>query len=380
MPVIYLIAGEASGDALGASLMHAIHTVRPDVRFAGVGGNAMRAAGLQSLFPYEALSVMGFMEVLPHIPKFLRLLRETAQDIAAKQPDLVVTIDSPGFNFRLADMLRKNLHTQDIKRIHYVAPSVWAYKPERAAKTARLFDRLLAVLPFEPPYFEKEGLQTNFVGHPVLWQENKGDAAAFRNRHNIAADESVLLVLPGSRRGEVQRHLPIFMEAAKAMAGYKIVVMAGAQVKRYIAENVPQDVVVCDVQEKQDAFAAATLALSKSGTVTLELAASLVPTVVAHKVSALSAWLLKKMILIKYVSLANIALNEEVIPELLQERCTVTEITSALRTLAASEMMQRQKEGYERAIRALRGNNTEPPDKMAAEAVLAELDQSKHIK
>lgn len=376
MPLIYIVAGEASGDALGAGLMQAIRAAMPQARFAGVGGNAMRAAGLESLFPYEALSVMGFMEILPHIPKFLRLLRETAQDIAKQKPDIVITIDSPGFNFRLASLLKKNPQTQAIKRIHYVAPSVWAYKPQRAAKTAHLFDKLLAVLPFEPPYFDKEGLPTVFVGHPVLWQEQKGDAVAFRNRHGIAANESVLLVLPGSRLGEVKRHLPIFMEAAKAMTGYKLVVMAGTQVKQYIMEHVPQDTVICDVQEKQDAFAAATIALSKSGTVTLELAAARVPTIVAHKVSPLSAWLLKKMILIRYVSLANIAVDEAIIPELLQERCTPQEVAAALRALAAPDAMQRQKAGYERAVQVLRGGNTQAPDWAAAQAVLAELGQN----
>ncbi len=165
-PLIYLIGGEASGDALGAGLMRSLRAAQPDIRFAGIGGEAMQREGLDSLFPYTDLSIMGFLEVVPHIPALLKRLRQTAHDIAARQPAAVVTIDSPGFNFRLARALKANADTARIKRIHYVAPSVWAYKPGRARKTARLFDALLALLPFEPPYFEKEGLKTTFVGHP----------------------------------------------------------------------------------------------------------------------------------------------------------------------------------------------------------------------
>ena len=163
-PLIYLIAGEASGDALGADLMRGLKAQRPDIRFAGIGGKTMQREGLASLFPYDELSIMGFLEVVPHIPALLRRLRETAIDIHEKQPDAIVTIDSPGFNFRLAQALKNNAQTAHIKRIHYVAPSVWAYKPKRARKTAALFDALLTLLPFEPPYFEKEGLDRKSVG------------------------------------------------------------------------------------------------------------------------------------------------------------------------------------------------------------------------
>ena len=204
---------------LGAGLMNALKAERPGIAFAGVGGEAMQREGLASFFPYSDLSVMGFWEIVPHLPKFLMLLRRTLADIAAKKPDVVITIDSPGFNFWLANMLKNDPGTAAIKRIHYVAPSVWAYKPARAHKTARIFDLLLTLLPFEPPYFEKEGLKTIFVGHPVLWEGRKGNGVSFRARHGIGAEEKVLLVLPGSRAGEVKRHLPVFFAAAKAMAG-----------------------------------------------------------------------------------------------------------------------------------------------------------------
>jgi lipid-A-disaccharide synthase len=372
MPLLYLIAGEASGDALGAGLMRELRKAQPDIRFAGIGGDAMREQGLQSLFPYDDLSIMGFLEVVPHIPKLLRRLRETALDIAEKHPAAIITIDSPGFNFRLAQALKNSPLTHQIKRIHYVAPSVWAYKPGRARKTAKLFDALLALLPFEPPYFEKEGLPTTFVGHPVLFEDKKGDGAAFRARHNIG-NTPLLLLLPGSRAGEVKHHLTLFTEAAKALPDYKIAILASPQVKGIIQSAVAEGMIVADISEKYDAFAASTLALSKSGTVTLELAVAGVPMVVAHKVNALSAWLIRRMILIPYASLVNIAVKKEVVPELLQERCTIPYISDVLVRLAKPENMELQRKECAMALKILKGNNTETPPVIAAQTILRSL-------
>lgn len=372
-PLIYIVAGEASGDALGAGLMQALATQRHDLRFAGIGGEAMHAQGLQSLFPYQELSIMGFLEVLPHLPALLKRLRETEADIEAKQPDIIITIDSPGFTFRLARALKKNPKTAHIKRIHYVAPSVWAYKPARAKKTAQLFDALLTLLPFEPPYFEKEGLAATFVGHPVLWEKTGGDAAAFRQRHNILADTPILLVLPGSRKGEIRYQLQLFMEAARALLNVTPVILASPQVKQAIAQSVPAGIRVIDISEKRDAFAAATLALTKSGTISLELAAAGVPMVVAHRGNPFSAWLIKRMILIKYVSLANIAVNRAIIPELLQENCNLIAITDALKKLERPEIRQEQRRQCLLALSELRNGNDKEPSVIAAETVLSFL-------
>jgi lipid-A-disaccharide synthase len=369
-PLIYLVAGEASGDALGADLMRALAAQQPGARFAGIGGEAMQRMGLASLFPYSDLSIMGFMEVVPHIPALLRRLRETAIDIAEKQPSAIVTIDSPGFNFRLARALKNNPRTSAIPRIHYVAPSVWAYKPGRARKTALLFNALLTLLPFEPPYFEKEGLPATFVGHPVLWEKDKSDATAFRQRHNIPAEAQLLLILPGSRRGEIHYHLKLFLEAAGALPGFTPVILAGAQVKGLITAQAPADMKIVDISEKRDAFAAATMALTKSGTISLELAAAGVPMVVAHRGSPLSAWLIRRMILIKYASLVNIAVNRGIIPELLQERCNPRDIAQALAELAKPGAMELQRRQCAEALAALRGNNTQTPGSMAARTVL----------
>jgi lipid-A-disaccharide synthase len=370
-PLIYLIAGEASGDALGAGLMRSLRAAQPGIRFAGIGGEAMQREDLRSLFPCSDLSIMGFLEVVPHIPALLRRLRETALDIVAKQPAVIVTIDSPGFNFRLAQALKARAETARIKRIHYVAPSVWAYKPSRARKTALLFDALLALLPFEPPYFEKEGLKTTFVGHPVLWQTCKSEPSLFRARHFIGADTPLLLILPGSRTGEVERHLPVFLEAAKDLPDYKVVILASPQVRNGIEGAVTSQMLVVDIAEKQDSFAAATIALSKSGTITLELASAGVPTVVAHKVSALSAWLIRRMALIPFVSLVNIVARKEILPELLQERCTPKRIAQELKRVAQPDIMLEQRQQCLEALEMLRGPGVLSPHDAAAVVVLS---------
>ena len=354
--LVYIVAGEASGDALGAGLMHALKTKNPEIKFAGIGGEAMCQAGLQSLFPYNELSLMGFLEILPHIPKILRRLKQTLADIAAKKPDVIVTIDSPGFNFRLAKLLKNNPQTTSIKRVHYVAPTVWAYKPERAKKTAELFDELLVILPFEPPYFAKEGLKTTFVGHPVLAKKVL--------EKNIS--KKTLLILPGSRSGEVKRHLPIFLEAAKSLPDYKIIILASPQVKSLIESLTPQGVKIADINEKNEVFSQASLAISKSGTITLELAANHIPMVVAHKVNVISAWLIRRMMLINFASLVNIAVNKEIVPELLQEHCNSQEISQAVVHLDAQKQLQE----IDIALKILRGDGEESPSELAAQAIL----------
>ncbi|MEK9662094.1 MAG: lipid-A-disaccharide synthase, partial [Alphaproteobacteria bacterium] len=214
---VFIIAGEASGDALGGALMQALAALAGGpVSFHGIGGPDMAAQGLVSLFDYAELSVMGLVEVLPHAPRLLRRIRETASAIEQDPPDVLITIDSPGFVFRVVKRLRR----RDFPRIHYVAPTVWAWKPGRVHKFRRHFDHLLALLPFEPDYFSAVGLPCTFVGHPVV--ERDADAAAdrqrFRAAQGIADDAPLLCVLPGSRRGELDRHIDTFGEVAAMLA------------------------------------------------------------------------------------------------------------------------------------------------------------------
>ncbi|MBU6475282.1 MAG: lipid-A-disaccharide synthase, partial [Alphaproteobacteria bacterium] len=210
---IFLIAGEASGDFLGASLMRALRAKCPEgVEFAGIGGNLMREAGLESLFPMEELSVMGLAEVLPRLFKILRRIKQTATAIAQSKPDAVVTIDSPDFCFRVV----KKVKAKDAATpcIHYVAPSVWAWRPGRAKKVARFLDHILTLLPFEPPYFEAHDLAATFVGHPIVEKlSSRGDGDRFRKKYDIDAAQKILCLLPGSRMSELSRLLERFTKA-----------------------------------------------------------------------------------------------------------------------------------------------------------------------
>ncbi len=378
---IYLIAGEASGDVLGAHVMRALksQSVRPII-FYGVGGEKMAAEGLVSLFPYYELSMMGFIEILPYIFNLSARINLTVDDILAKQPDTVVTIDSPGFCFRVVKKLRKeNLKA---KFVHYVAPTVWAYKPQRAQKCAQLFDHLLCLLPFEPPYFEKVGLPCTWVGHPVVAETAIGDGAAFRKKYDIAAETTLFCLLPGSRKGEVERHMPVFAKAISMIAAQTPDLAIAAAVPKnvmgFIApyfENCPfRAVITADEEDKKNALAGADLALVKSGTVALEVAMAGAPMLIAYRVNPISAWCFRRMSLTRYVNLVNILKGKEVIPELLQEQCTPLLIANAAAHLLSSpEQRQLQKKQSASALAQLLPPGNERPSDIAARAILALL-------
>src|SRR4051794_27018447 len=227
-PFIFIVAGEPSGDALGGALIRALRKrTGGRVRVAGIGGESMAEQGFASLVPLSDLAVAGIAEVLPRAPLILRRVRETVQAIRQLRPDAVVTIDSSGFSWRIAHRLRR--HGERLPLIHYVAPMVWAWRPGRARRMARWYDHLLTLLPFEPPYFEAVGLACSYVGHPVIESgADRGDGAAFRRRHGVPDDAPLLCVLPGSRRGEAGRLLPLFAETvarlAARIAGLHVVV------------------------------------------------------------------------------------------------------------------------------------------------------------
>ena len=286
---VYIIAGEPSGDRLGGALMKAMSELT-GVAFHGVGGRDMQEAGLRSLFPMSDLTVMGLSEVLPRLPMILRRIRETADDLVSRKPAVLITVDAPDFSLRVAKRVRRNL--PELKVIHYVAPSVWAWRPGRAMKMARYVDHVLALLPFEPPYMEAAGMTCDFVGHPVAARPLPGpaDVSAFRDRHAIAADCRTLLFAPGSRRGEVRRFGKDLLEAVTLLRARD----AGLQVLCPVAETVRDEVqdLLANLDppavqifpedgedEKFLAFAAADTALCASGTVTLEIAAAGTPMV-----------------------------------------------------------------------------------------------------
>ena len=329
VPLVFLVAGEHSGDALGASVMGALSAnLKGRVKFAGVGGPDMQRAGLDTLFPMDDLAVMGVFEVLPRLPLLLKRINETANAVERLKPDVLLTIDAPDFCFRV--IKKPKARGVKVPVVHFVAPSVWAWRPGRAKKVAGFLDHLLCLLPFEPPYFEREGLKATFVGHPVVSSDiGNGDGPSFRARYNIAADAPVLAVLPGSRSGEVSRLLSIFVEAVTKLApqfpGLHIVMPAVSHLEATVREATatwPAPVTVVDGTDKADALAAADAAIAASGTVALELAMAGLPTVIGYRLNALTALLARRLLKTRFVNLINIILDREAVPELLQENCT----------------------------------------------------------
>jgi lipid-A-disaccharide synthase len=373
-PLVFLVAGEPSGDVLGARLMAALRRLTGgDVRFAGVGGEAMRREGLASLFPIDDLAVMGFVEILPRLPRILSRLRDVERAVIATRPAVVVTIDAPGFNLRLARRLRP----QGVRLVHYVAPQLWAWRPERARKLIGLFDRILTLFPFETAFFAGLGIDTRLVGHPAVEAE-RPEAGDLRARLGIAPSAPVLLMLPGSRVGLVRRMLPIYAATAKRLAllipGLVILVPVVAATRAVTAEAVaawPVDARVVDnLADKRAALAAAAAAITISGTSTLELALAGMPMIVAYRTNPISAFLARRLLRVPHVALPNLILGRGAIPELLQEACTPgTLADAAARLMIDATAAQAQRDDLA-ALRAQLGADGQPPSERAARAVL----------
>ena len=373
MSRIYIIAGEQSGDVLGARLIRALRAERDGLEFSGIGGPRMEELGFNSLFPMRELAVMGLLEVLPKVLRLRRRLQETIADIKSTKPDVLVTIDSPGFTLRV---LRA---CPEIKRVHYVAPQVWAWKPKRVHEFPGLWDRLLCLLPFEPEWFAKHGLEGRFVGHPVLESgADTGRADRFRARHNIAADAPVLILMPGSRRSEVPRLLPVFAHTLELLAPRLPGLVPVVPVASAVADTVRAatsgwkvpPVIVTDLDDKHDAYAAASAALTKSGTSTLELALAGVPMAVTYRVNPLTAMIARRMIKIPHVAMVNLLAGRRLVPELLQEDCTAEKLAATVEQLVRDPAVaQAQRDGFGAVMASLRPSGMLPSTAAAREVL-----------
>ncbi|MFQ5954327.1 MAG: lipid-A-disaccharide synthase [Kiloniellales bacterium] len=375
-PLIFLTACEPSGDDLGARIMAALKAKTGGrVRFSGLGGEEMTAQGLVSLFPMSELSVMGIAEILPHIPNVFRRIYDTAAAIRRLRPDLVLTIDSQAFSFGVA----KRVTRCGIPLVHLNAPKVWVFRPRRARRVARYYDHLLALLPFEPPYFEAVGLPCTCIGHPVVESgADRGDGRAFRRRYGIPAEAPVLCVLPGSRRSEIKYLLDIFNGVVRLMAarvpGLHLVtatVPAVAPPVSAAAARWPAPSVVVEGREdKFHGFAASDVALAASGTVSLELALAQVPMVIAYRIAALTAAVAGPFVHARFASIVNLIEDRAVIPEFLQGACRSEALADAVAALMEDEAARRtQVEGCAEVLRRL-GLGGQPPSERAAEIVL----------
>lgn len=380
-PMIYLMAGEASGDVLGAGLMRSLRALSGGhVRFAGFGGDLMEAEGLESLFPISEMAVMGIVEILPKAPLLLRRVSQTAEDAWNRQPAAVVSIDSKAFTMRVQKRLHRRREAADgqgPRLIHWVPPTVWAWRPGRAAVIARHLDHLMTLFPFEPPYFEAHGLATTFVGHPAAGQP-AGNGAAFRGRFRLPKGAPVLGVMPGSRPGEVKRLLPVFRDVVARLAGryqpLQVVIptvpLVAATVREATRNWRAPVTVVEDPRYKYDAFAACTVALAASGTVTLELTLAGVPTVVAYRVNALSAAIARRLLDPDAIVLTNKLLGRRVIPQFIQEECTADRLTVAVERLFDDPRARAEQGAASEAVRRLLTAGAQDPSDLAARTVL----------
>ncbi|MDR1365201.1 MAG: lipid-A-disaccharide synthase [Holosporales bacterium] len=314
---LYIIAGEASGDKLGSRIIDNLE----GVEISGVGGPLMEARGFCSLFNINEISVGGIWEAARSILKIRKLIQKTVDDIVLKKPRVILTIDSPEFCFRVACRVKSIM--PEAKLIHLVAPSVWAWRPNRAKSIARMYNHIMTLFDFEPPYFTKYGLPATFVGHPAIeeFHESQCDSK-----------ESALLLMPGSRVQEVKSHLPVFLEAAKKIEADRIVVPTIDSI-RPLVESMINDKrieVISDESEKMELYRKASFAIVASGTATLHLALSSCPMAVCYRMSPVSYAIIKRLVKVEYISLANIILGEKVVPELIQGACTPMEIVKAI--------------------------------------------------
>lgn len=370
---LFVIAGEPSGDRLGAALMAGLRELRPDVQFIGVGGPLMAAQGLDSLFPMQELSVMGIMEILPKYRALRRRIAQTAAAVLGGAPAALITIDSPDFCLRVAGIVKAA--KPDMRTIHYVAPSVWAWRPGRAGKMARVIDHVLALLPFEPPLMQAAGMSCDFVGHPVVAEPlaSPAEAAVF------GGEGPLILALPGSRQGEVARLAPIFGAVMGLVKGAHPSARVVLPTLPSVADLV-QDVttgwpiapqIITDPAQKRGAFAAANVALAASGTVSLELAANACPMVIAYDMNRLTLWLMARAALVDTVTLVNLVSDSRSIPEFIGANCRADLIAPALLDVLANPAAQQA--AMATTMQRL-GQGGEDPARRAARSVLWAID------
>ncbi|WP_372612542.1 lipid-A-disaccharide synthase [Aquicoccus sp.] len=380
---VFVIAGEPSGDRLGGALMAGLQELVPDIAFRGVGGPQMRAQGIESQFPMEELSIMGVAEVLPKLRHLLRRRDEVVRAVLDWAPDILITVDSPDFCLRVAKGVKA---ASDIRTVHYVAPSVWAWRPGRAEKMARHIDHVLALLPFEPPYMEAAGMECDFVGHPVVSEPvaSAAEAAAFRAEHGISGE--MLLVLPGSRKGEVMRLAERFSEVigrvVAARPGLRVVIPAAAPVAGLLNGIVPGwagDPVLLDPRgvdedvfaaRKRAAFRAADGALAASGTVSLELAAAGTPMVIGYDLNWLSRQIVPRLLRVDTVTLVNLVSGTRVVPDFIGKACRVGPMADAV--IAMLNAPEEQRAALDLTMERL-GRGGQAPGLRAARAILARM-------
>lgn len=339
----YVIAGEASGDLHGANMLKALQQKNPNISIRAWGGDRMQAEGATLIKHHRDLAFMGFWEVAKNIHTILSNLKFCKEDITAFQPDAIILIDYPGFNLRIAQWAK----TQQIPVHYYISPQVWAWKENRVKLMARVIDYLYVILPFEKSFFEKKHrMPVDFVGHPLLDEVlhfDAGEKEAFRKEHKLPSKKPIVALLPGSRTQEVKKMLDVMVATAKQFPEYCFVVAAAPQLNDSLFEELPVYVVRNSTYKL---LAHAKAALVTSGTATLETALFGVPQVVCYKTSALSYAIGKQLVKLPFISLVNLVLEKDVVPERIQASCNPKQLTTDLTKILSGSKRQAQLDAY----------------------------------
>ena len=367
---IYLVAGEPSGDFIGSETISELLKLYPDMTIQGVGGHFMEKFNFKSLFPMNELSIMGILPVLLKIVPLYKRINQVVEDVLSKNPDIVILIDSPDFNHRVAKKLRKNFFKSPI--ICYVAPTVWAWRQKRVKSMARDFNHLLSILPFECKFFSDNGLNTTYVGHPVIPKININSEETFRSKYRVNYGP-ILIFLPGSRDSEIKRNIKpfrtAFIEIQKQIPNINLVIPVNEEKKPLIVKYFNNAIFISDERDKFLLFKEADVACATSGTVTLELGLALTPMVVIYKLDFITWSIVRRLAKVKFVSLVNLVLNKPSVEELLQNRCSPENISkSVLEILKKDKIYINQKKDL-KEFKNLIENNYVNPSKKAAETI-----------
>lgn len=372
-PTFALVAGEASGDLLGADLIRGLKKHYPQARFVGIGGKQMQAEGLESWFAMEQLSVMGFFEVLKHLPSLLRLRKQLIHNLMALKPDVFIGIDAPDFNF----YVERKLKQAGIKTVHYVGPSVWAWREKRLVKIKQSVDGVLVLFPFEPPIYERYQIPVRFVGHPLANQvPEQPNAPKARHELGLPLDVKLTALLPGSRMSEIDRMADVYIQAARQLIlmhpDMQFVIpcvhaRARARIEQAVAQYGSQLRIKLVDQQATRVMEACDQMIVTSGTATLQAALMRRPMVISIIVHPLSYWIMKRMALSKWIGLPNILAQADIVPELIQDQATPEKLALSLgRLILDRSRRETQLKAFDLQRRALKQDSAE----LAAQAVI----------
>ena len=370
-PKIYIVAGEPSGDILGDQLIKSLQTKFDSPIFNGVGGEKMQSNNFRSLFDMSHISIFGIFPVIKKLFFLLRKINDVVNDIVQIKPDIIILIDSPDFNHRVAKKIKRYL--PDIPIICYVAPTVWAWRHGRAKKMSKYFNYLLSVIPFEVNFFEKYGLKTTYVGHPFIEKVKKIDDKNFSNQLDLLNGDKTIIFLPGSRRSEIERHSPIMSQAIEYLKSQdlkiNILIATGHKQLNQIREYFPDIKVITDDNEKYSLFKIADFACAASGTVTLELGLTETPTIVIYKMDKFTWFFISRMVKVKFVSLVNLILGRESSKELLQDNYTKENLIDEINKLLLDSEIQKKQIEDLREFKLIMKKNINNPSENASNII-----------